>query len=127
MGDETIIAAVQSDDDMDPRHKWLIERISNILGIYDTKYAAELINEHVDLINGFFDDDIASYEDVRKQIMFVWRTFYDKMVEETITVLEEVAPPTPPPKPTKKQRKERGECSIYVDTTAITTSFRKYR
>lgn len=111
MEDETMVAAVESDD-VDPRHKWLIERISNILGIYDTKYASEMINEHLDLIQGFFDDDIASHDDVRKQIMFVWRTFYDKMVEETITVLEEVPPPTPPPKTTKKQRKDRGNCTI---------------
>lgn len=115
-------AAVPSDDDMDPRHKWLIERISNILGIYDTKYAAELITEHVDLIQAFFDDDIASHDDVRKQIMFVWRTFYDKMVEETITVLEEVPPPTPPPKTTKKPRRG-GKYSFYFDTTAILSSF----
>lgn len=119
MGDESIVMVVPSDDEMDPRHKWLIERISNILGIYDTKYAAELISEHSDLIQGFFDDDIASHDDVRKQIMFVWRTFYDKMVEETITVLEEVPPPTPPPKSTKKQRKDKSKYSIYIETATI--------
>lgn len=110
MGDEAMVAAVTADDCMDPRHKWLIDRISNILGIYDTKYAAELISEHSDLIKEFFDDDIASHDDVRKKIMFVWRSFYDKMVEETITVLEEVPPPTPPPKPRNQRKKPSKYC-----------------
>lgn len=73
----------------DFRYKWLSEMVSNVLGVFDTKYADALIETHADNIRSFFDDDISEFGHINRQILFIWRTFYDKMVEETITVLEE--------------------------------------
>lgn len=70
-------------------YRWFCNTISNLLGIYDTKYAEDLLDEHAEQIKGFFDDEFTRNADIDKQIMFLWRTYYDKMVEETITVLEE--------------------------------------
>lgn len=74
---------------IDFRYRWLSEIISNALGIFDTSFAERLISEHNDLVDAFFNDDIHDESDACKQILFVWRTFYDKLVEESITVLEE--------------------------------------
>lgn len=74
---------------IDFRCRWLSETISNALGIFDMSYADQLITEHSDLVDAFFNDDIYEKADNGKQILFVWRTFYDKLVEESITVLEE--------------------------------------
>lgn len=73
----------------DLRYRWLCETLSNALGIFDTSFAEQLIAEHSDLVGEFFNDDINELADAQKQIMFVWRTFYDKLVEESVTVLEE--------------------------------------
>lgn len=70
-------------------YRWFCKTISNLLGIYDTKHAEDLIEEFAEQIKGFFDDEFTQNADIDKQIMFLWRTYYDKMVEETITVLEE--------------------------------------
>lgn len=74
---------------IDFRYRWLSETISNALGIFDSNYADQLISEHSDLVDSFFNDNIYEKADNPKQILFVWRTFYDKLVEESITVLEE--------------------------------------
>lgn len=73
----------------DFRYKWLSQKIANLLGIYDTKYADTLIEEHQEEICQFFEGHIEKHEDINKRVVFIWRTFYDKLVEETITVLEE--------------------------------------
>lgn len=70
-------------------YRWFCKTVSNLLGIYDTKYAEDLIEEYSEQIKGFFDDEFTENADIDKQIIFLWRTYYDKMVEETITVLEE--------------------------------------
>lgn len=74
---------------IDHRFRWLSETISIALGIFDTNFAEQLVAENGDLIDAFFNDDINEQIDSCKQILYVWRTFYDKLVEETITVLEE--------------------------------------
>lgn len=70
-------------------YRWLCNTISNLLGIYDAKYAEDLVEEYAEQIKGFFDDEFTQNADIDKQIIFLWRTYYDKVVEETITVLEE--------------------------------------
>lgn len=74
---------------MDCRFIWLSESISNLLGIFDRKYADTLVNEHSEEFKSFFNDDIIDFSENNKQLLFIWRTFYDKLVEKTITVLEE--------------------------------------
>lgn len=73
----------------DCRYRWLSETISNLLGISERKFADALLIEHNDQINGFFNDDIDEFSESNNRLLFVWRTFYDKLVEEAITVLEE--------------------------------------
>lgn len=73
----------------DFRYRWLSETMSKLMGIFDTKYADALIDEHGEQIRSFFDDEITELAHLSRQILFIWRTFYDKMIEETITVLEE--------------------------------------
>lgn len=70
-------------------YRWFCNTISNLLGIYETKHAEDLVDEYAEQIKGFFDDEFTQNSDIDKQIIFLWRTYYDKMVEETITVLEE--------------------------------------
>lgn len=70
------------------RHRWLSETISNLFGIADRKFADALITEHNDKINKFFNDEINEFADYNERLLFIWRTFYDKLVEETITVLD---------------------------------------
>lgn len=73
----------------DFRYRWLSETMSKLMGIFDTKYADAIIDEHGEQIRSFFDEEITEFTHIHRQILFIWRTFYDKMVEETITVLEE--------------------------------------
>lgn len=73
----------------DFRLQWLIETISSTLGIFDTSIAAQTLTEHGDLVDALFNDPIDELCESSKQILFVWRSFYDKLVEETITVFEE--------------------------------------
>lgn len=117
---------------MDYRLKWLSEIISNLLGIFDQKYSDALIDEHKEQFMSLFNDEIINFSKNNKQLLFIWRTFYDKLVEETITVLEEgkikinvflpliifnvnfillhtVLPPTPPPEPTRRKGKGKGK------------------
>lgn len=74
---------------IDFRCRWLRDTITNLLGICDRKFADTLIKEHNEQIKCFLNDNISEYNDSDKQLLFVWRTFYDKLVEETIIVLEE--------------------------------------
>lgn len=71
------------------RNQWLYETISNYLGIFDTDFAEQMMVEHSNLIDAFLNNDIDEPAGLSKQVLFVWRSFYDKLVEETITVLEE--------------------------------------
>lgn len=113
---------------IDFRHRWLSETISKLLGISDGKFADTLLSDNNEKVRCFFDDAINDFTDCNKRLLFTWRTFYDKLVEETISVLEEgndylhselksnsilffmaVAPATPPPEVIKKKTKGKGK------------------
>lgn len=86
----TITARVYNmTDNKDFRLQWLSQKISDILGIDDKIFANELIEKNIEQIKDFFDSEFQTNEDLNKGIIFLWRTFYDKMVEETIIVMEE--------------------------------------
>lgn len=74
---------------IDFRHRWLSETISKLLGISDRKFADYLLNDNNEQIRCFLNDAINDFTDCNKRLLFTWRTFYDKLVEETISVLEE--------------------------------------
>lgn len=71
------------------RIQWLCETISNYLGIFDINIAEQMLVEHSNLFYAFLNNDIDEPAAKSKQVLFVWRSFYDKLVEETITALEE--------------------------------------
>lgn len=68
--------------------QWLIDRITCLFGLSDVKFAEALIQENVDDINRLFEV-IENERNDSKAIILLWRTFFDKLVEETYTVLEE--------------------------------------
>lgn len=74
---------------IDFRHRWLSETISKLLGISDGIFADNLLIDNAEKIQSFFNDAITDFNDCNKRLLFTWRTFYDKLVEETISVLEE--------------------------------------
>lgn len=74
---------------IDFRYRWLSETISKLLGIADKKFVDDLLSDNNEKIRCFFDDTINDFTDSNKRLLFTWRTFYDKLVEETISVLEE--------------------------------------
>ncbi|KAH8417458.1 hypothetical protein KR222_000260 [Zaprionus bogoriensis] len=89
----------------EPRVLWLKTVISNQLGVFEPKYVNNLINKNREAVDDFLNLRYERQAHLDRVIMFVWRTFYDKLVEEEITVLEEV--PRPPP-PEKKDKKKKG-------------------
>lgn len=89
----------------DPRVLWLKTIISNQLGVFDPKYVNELISLNRDAVDNFFNTRYERQADLDRVIMFVWRTNYDKLCYEEITVLEELPRPPPPEKKEKKKGK----------------------
>ncbi|TMW41964.1 hypothetical protein DOY81_012956, partial [Sarcophaga bullata] len=73
----------------DNRILWLKCTIANMLGVYEPEYVNSAIYENLKDFKSFLDDKYTKNEDINKIILYVWRTFYDKLVEEEITVLEE--------------------------------------
>lgn len=73
----------------DLRVKWLKSTISNLMGIAEPQYVNHLIRNHNVEFQQFFDAEHIGIKDINQIVVFVWRTFYDKLVEEEITVLEE--------------------------------------
>lgn len=73
----------------DPRISWLKSTICNLLGVYDSTYVDELVSLNAEEIHEFLDEDYNKVEHINRVVMFIWRTFYDKLVEEEITVLQE--------------------------------------
>jgi len=63
-------------------------------------------------VEAFFKRRYESQSDLDYVVLFVWRTFYDKLIEEEITVLEEVPRP-PPTVPDKKGKgKKKGDARM---------------
>lgn len=73
----------------DNRITWLKCTISNLLGVYETEYVTAVIQDNLNDFRSFLNDKYTKNVDINKIILYVWRTFYDKLVEEEITVLEE--------------------------------------
>lgn len=106
---------------MDYHLEWFRKRLSRLFFIPDLEYIDVLINDNYEQLKRFFDDEIVEgggfeavsgingESELEKRILFVYRTFYDRLVEKEITVLEEVPHvPTPEPEPVK-EKKRRGK------------------
>ncbi|CAD6994108.1 unnamed protein product [Ceratitis capitata] len=96
--------------DVDNRLLWLRYVISNMLGVDDAECVNALIENHIEDFTHFLDDKCMKNFDIKSVLLTIWRTYYDKLVEKEITVLEEVIEP-PPPKPQKpdKPGKKKGK------------------
>lgn len=97
----------------EPRVVWLKTLIANQLGVFDPVYVNTLIRQNMPAVDAFFRRRYESQIDLPYVVMFVWRTFYDKLIEEEITVLEEVPRPSKPTIPDKKGKgKKKGEARM---------------
>lgn len=96
---------------MDFHLSWFRQRLAKLFGIPDgLEYVDVLINDNYERLKRFFDGDFSGHtsaaQQLEERILFVYRTFYDRLVEKEITVLEEVPHvATPEPEPTKEKRK----------------------
>ncbi|XP_055846772.1 dynein axonemal heavy chain 10 isoform X2 [Episyrphus balteatus] len=91
----------------DNRIDWIKYAISNALGVFDAKFVNPLIEENYQKFYSFVDSkNLKTDNNFENILVFVWRTFYDKLVEEEITILEEVLPP-PVVEVDKKDRKAK--------------------
>ncbi|KAH8257767.1 hypothetical protein KR038_000855 [Drosophila bunnanda] len=94
----------------EPRVVWLKTIISNQLGVFDPIYVNSLIRQNMPAVDAFFRRRYESQIDLPCVVMFFWRTFYDKLIEEEITVLEEVPRPSKVSVPEKKGKgKKKGD------------------
>ncbi|KAI9581295.1 hypothetical protein GQX74_011231 [Glossina fuscipes] len=73
----------------DNRILWLKCSISNLLGVYEPETVNGAVFRHKDDFNTFLESKYTKNKDINKVLVYIWRTFYDKLVEEEITVLEE--------------------------------------
>lgn len=89
----------------DPRVVWLKTIIANQLGVFDPVYVNTLIAEHRQALDQFLNKRYERQAHLDRVIMYVWRTFFDRLVEEEITVLEEVPRAS---LPEKKEKKKKG-------------------
>lgn len=92
--------------------EWFRQRLSKLFAIPELEYVDVLVNDNLDGLKRFFDGDFASPHLEKKQslevrILYVYRTYYDRLVEKEIVVLEEVPHVQPSePEPTKEKRKK---------------------
>lgn len=73
---------------MDFRIEWLRHKLSCLLGVPEREYTEPVIIQYYDQIKSFFDDALDSVQDLEKRSFFIHRTFYDRMVEKEIVVME---------------------------------------
>ncbi|XP_055696351.1 dynein axonemal heavy chain 10 [Lutzomyia longipalpis] len=96
---------------MDPRFLWLRQKLSHFFGVYDYERIDILLNDNFEGITEFFEAEIDGASSTEKRVIFIYRTFYNRLVETEITVLEEVPHvQTPEPEPVReKKRKGKGK------------------
>lgn len=105
---------MEVDAEQDYRLLWIREKVLTFMNEDDPLLFHELLErdgQRVDeLLNSYLDEDLFGVQDLEKKVFFIYKTYYDKIVEEEILVAEEVLPeepvkePTPPPSPKKKAR-----------------------
>ncbi|XP_058811885.1 dynein axonemal heavy chain 10 isoform X1 [Topomyia yanbarensis] len=77
---------------MDYRFRWVRDHLCRTLGVDEPRYIESVLNEFYDELMAFFDDEISDHREDQKRILFAYRTFYDKLVEEEVVALEPVGP-----------------------------------
>jgi len=105
-------ATAESLNNVEPRIVWLKTIMSNMLGVFEPKYVNATISKNMPAVENFFQRRYETQNDLDFVVLFFWRTFYDKLIEEEITVLEEVPRP-PPTVPDKKGKgKKKGDARM---------------
>ncbi|XP_034488413.1 uncharacterized protein LOC117792391 [Drosophila innubila] len=92
----------------EPRITWIKTIIANQLGVFDPKHVNALVAKNRQAVEDFLNKRYERQAHLDRVIMYVWRTFYDRLVEEEITVLEEVPRPSAPDKKDKKKKGAKG-------------------
>lgn len=73
----------------DYRMDWMRDRITKILGVQNHPEALEaLIKENHEELQAFLDAEITDISDVGKCILYIYRTFYDRLVEREVVTIE---------------------------------------
>jgi hypothetical protein len=73
----------------DYRIVWLQDRISKALGVQQHPETIEvLFKEHYEKFQAFLDDVVDDVCDMEKCILYIYRTFYDRLVEREVLTIE---------------------------------------
>lgn len=73
----------------DYRVVWLRDRISKALGVQEHPETLEvLFKDHYEQFQTFFDESIEDVREIEKCILYIYRTFYDKLVEKEVLMIE---------------------------------------
>lgn len=73
----------------DYRIVWMRDRITKTLGVQDHPEALEtLMREHQDEFQAFMDDEVRDVSEMDKCILYIYRTFYDRLVEREVVTIE---------------------------------------
>lgn len=68
---------------------WMRDRISKLLGVQDHPEALEeLLKEHQEAFQVYVDNEIDDIQDMEKCVFFIYRTFYDRLVEREVVTIE---------------------------------------
>uniref|UniRef100_A0A182Y3M8 Dynein heavy chain tail domain-containing protein n=1 Tax=Anopheles stephensi TaxID=30069 RepID=A0A182Y3M8_ANOST len=73
---------------MDFRAIWIRDRLCKILGVFEPRYIDTVLNELYDELVAFLDDSVTDQRDDHKRILFAYRTFYERLIEEKVTAFE---------------------------------------
>lgn len=73
----------------DYRMVYLRDRISKNLGVQEHPEALEtLMKERHDEFQAFLDDEVSDISEMEKIILYIYRTFYDRLVEREAVTIE---------------------------------------
>ncbi len=72
----------------DYRVAWLHDRISKALGVQEHPESVEVFKEYHEKFQEYLDEPILDVCHMEKCIFYVYRTFYDKLVEREVLTIE---------------------------------------
>lgn len=76
---------------LDYRRDWVVKTITKMFGLNSSHYFEEMVSndeELEDALASFLDDDLMATTDLHKRLFYIYKTSYEKLVEEEIMVPE---------------------------------------
>lgn len=77
---------------IDYRREWIKEKVIHYLGLPEGNYFSDMLaadeGELESKFDMFLDDDIVDIQESHKKFFYVYKTAYDKLVEEEVLVPE---------------------------------------